>query len=160
MDYKEKMYWKMDTGTQQNGHREAVWRQRDIREWETCQCGMEGEYRAVERTNLSMHSSEQGIWALMYMQNGICPALFLAYYPDCNVSTAILIILIHKHTPLRNAWDPSKMKNVSMSVSSGQKTSCCSWHNSRYWCAVSDGDKIHHRPWSGNQRHSRDWTNI
>jgi len=25
------------------------------------------------------------------MQNGICPALFLAYYADCNVSTAILI---------------------------------------------------------------------
>lgn len=35
--------------------------------------------------------------ALEYMQNGIWSRLFLAHYPDCNFSTATLIIQTHTH---------------------------------------------------------------
>lgn len=80
---------------------------------------MEQQWREL---NLGVHSSKQGILTLVYMHNGICPALFLAYYPDCNVSTPILIILTDTQTnALKDGLRLRPIKNVSMSVSSGQR---------------------------------------
>lgn len=45
------------------------------------------------------------------MQNGICPALFLAYYPDCNVSTAILILIVTQTNALKDGLRLRPIKN-------------------------------------------------